>query len=84
MTLVELDYMARGYQRRQTDGWRQTRLLATILVNVNRDPTKTAALSPEELFALPGDAPWEPALSEEDFEATMARLAEFDTLQPAA
>jgi hypothetical protein len=90
LTLAEFDYMALGHQQRQErahesriDNWRQTRLLATILINTNRGPN-TLAISPQDLFELPGDPPPAPPMSEEDFDNTMARLAEFDTLKPAA
>lgn len=82
--------MARGYLRRQeakrereVDKWRRTRLVATILVNAHRGPSQLAQ-TPEEFLALPGDPPPTPPMSEEDFDATMARLAEFDNLQTAA
>jgi hypothetical protein len=82
--------MARGYLRRQEekrerelDKWRRTRLVATILVNAHRGPNQLGQ-TPEEFMALPGDPPPAPPMSEETFEETMARLAEFDTLQTAA
>ncbi|MVN78919.1 hypothetical protein GO988_21530 [Hymenobacter sp. HMF4947] len=78
--------MVRGYQRRaaakqerQLEKWRQTRLVATILRNAHRGPNDVA-LTPEEFLALPGDRPPLPPMDEETFDATMARLAEFDTL----
>lgn len=90
MTFAEFDCMAWGYKQRQkreehaqVEGWRQTRLLATILVNAHRGPNQLAQ-TPEEFMELPGDPPPAPPMSEEDFEATMARLAEFDKLQAAA
>jgi hypothetical protein len=42
------------------------------------------AYTPEEVLELPGDPPYTPALSAEEFDDTMARLAEFDTLLSAA
>ncbi|WP_232341339.1 hypothetical protein [Hymenobacter ginkgonis] len=71
--------MCRGYHRRQTEGWRRTRLLATVLVNLHRD-AKTPALSPEELLPLPGDTLPEaaPDLTPEDVEALWALLDERD------
>jgi hypothetical protein len=36
------------------------------------------------VLPLPGDAPYAPPLSEAEFDDTMARLAEFDTLAFAA
>lgn len=71
--------MARGYHRRQTEAWRRTRWLGTLLLNVNRGHTDPA-YEPEEVLALPGDPPYAPKLNTEEFEDTMARLAEFDTL----
>jgi hypothetical protein len=75
--------MCQGYQRRQTESWRQTRWLGTILLNVNRPPGMPA-YAPEEVLSLPGDPPYAPPLSVEEFDDTMARLAEFDTLTSAA
>ncbi|WP_233635645.1 hypothetical protein [Hymenobacter setariae] len=82
--------MARGYRRRQerkereeVEQWRRTRLVATILVNAHRGASQLAQ-SPEEFMALPGDPPPAPPMSEETFDETMARLAEFDNLQTAA
>jgi hypothetical protein len=75
--------MCQGYHRRQTEAWRQTRWLGTILLNVNRPPGMPAYL-PQEVLELPGDPPYAPALSAEEFDDTMARLAEFDTLSAAA
>jgi hypothetical protein len=82
--------MARGYLRRQerrerveVEHWRRTRLVATILVNAHRGPNQLGQ-TPEEFMALPGDPPPAPPMSEETFDETMSRLAEFDTLQPAA
>jgi hypothetical protein len=82
--------MARGYLRRQDekrerelDKWRRTRLVATILVNAHRGPNQLGQ-TPEEFMALPGDPPPAPPMSEETFDETMARLAEFDTLKTAA
>jgi hypothetical protein len=82
--------LVRGYHRQQKreqerheadgiDAWRRTRLLGTILVNINR-AEKTPAITPEELFALPGDPPApEPyVMSDEEFAETMARLAQYD------
>lgn len=82
--------MAWGYKRRQerrehdeVEQWRRTRLVATILVNAHRGPNQLAQ-TPEEFMPLPGDPPPAPPMSEETFDETMARLAEFDTLQAAA
>jgi len=80
MTWREYLCLVQGYQHRQAEEWRRTRLLATILLNVNRDPEKSAPLSPEEVFWLPGDLPIALPMQEEEFEATMARLAAFDNL----
>ena len=75
--------MARGYHRRQTEAWRRTRWLGTILLNVNRAPN-TAAAAPEEVLSLPGDPPPAPPMSLTELDETLARLAEFDTLSAAA
>jgi hypothetical protein len=52
-------------------------------VNAHRGPNQLGQ-TPEEFMALPGDPPPAPPMSEETFDETMSRLAEFDTLQPAA
>jgi hypothetical protein len=83
--------LVRGYHRQQKreqerheaaeiDAWRRTRLLGTILVNINR-AEKTAAITPEELFALPGDPPPPEPMSLEEFDAIIARLGEFDKIK---
>jgi hypothetical protein len=79
--------LLRGYQRQQkrreveeVEAWRRTRFLGTLLVNINR-AEKTPAISPEELFFLPGDPPPPEPMSLEEFDAIIARLGEFDTLQ---
>jgi hypothetical protein len=54
--------------------------LGTILVNINR-AEKTAAITPEELFALPGDPPPPEPMSLEEFDAIIARLGEFDKIK---
>lgn len=75
--------MARGYQRRHAEQWRRTRWLGTILLNAHRG-AGDAPLAPEDVMHLYGDPPPAPPMDEETFEATMARLAEFDNLQNAA
>jgi hypothetical protein len=79
--------LIRGYQRQQkrreadeVEAWRRTRLLGTILVNISR-AEKTPAITPEELFFLPGDPPPPEPMSLEEFDAIMARMSEFDNLQ---
>ena len=71
--------MYRGYQRRNADQWRQTRLLAVIQLNINR-ARGTLAIVPEEWMPLYGDPPPVPPMDETEFEDTMAWLAEFDKL----
>lgn len=75
--------MARGYHRRQTEAWRRTRWLGTILLNVNR-AANTPAIAPEEVFQLPGDPPPPPPMSVDELDETLAHLAEFDNLLAAA
>lgn len=75
--------MARGYKARQTEAWQRTRWLGTILLNVNR-AAGTPAIAPEDVLELPGDPPPAPPMSAEELDATLARLAEFDTLTAAA
>jgi hypothetical protein len=67
--------MARAYQRRcktkeqrEIDKWRRTRLVATILRNVNRGENEPS-LTPEEFLPLPDDAPPQPVevMSEDEF-----------------
>ena len=83
MPLSEFDRRCRGYHRRQTEAWRRTRWLGTLLVNINR-AHGTAPTEQQDLFTLPGDPPPAPPMSAEDLDATLARLAEFDTLTTAA
>jgi hypothetical protein len=83
MPLSEFDRRCRGYHRRQTEAWRRTRWLGTILLNVNRAPN-TPAYALEEVLGLPGDLPPAPPMSAAELDDTLARLAEFDTLFSAA
>jgi hypothetical protein len=83
MPFSEFDRRRQGYRRRQANAWRRTRWLGTILLNVNRGPG-TPAYTPEEVYPLEGDPPYTPALSAEELDDTLARLAEFDTLFSAA
>ena len=80
--------MVRGYHRQQKreherreaseiDAWRRTRLIGTMLVNINR-AEKTPAITPEELFALPGDPPPPEPMTEEEYDAIMARMSTYD------
>lgn len=75
--------MCRGYLRREAERARPQRLVAAILLNAHRS-SRDHAVAPEDIFYLYGDLPPAPPMDEETFEATMARLAEFDTLSPAA
>lgn len=66
MTLSEFDRRCRGYLRRNAELWRRTRWLGTILLNTNRGPDD-AALLPEDIMPLYGDAPAaEPDVMSED------------------
>lgn len=78
--------MVRGYirrekveQDRQTDAWRRTRILATILLNAHRGENDPA-ITPEEFMPLEGDplpeAPHQ--YSAEEVEAEFARLTTLD------
>ena len=58
--------------------WKRTRLLATVLLNINRAEGE-AALSPEDVLPLPGDPPPPPPMSAEDFAEADARIAALDT-----
>jgi len=71
--------MCRGYHRRNANQWRQTRLLATLQLNAHR-PAHALPFVPEEWMPLYGDAPPTPPMDEQEFDETMARLAEFDKL----
>jgi hypothetical protein len=75
--------MVRGYNDCQTQEWRRTRWLGTILLNINR-AHGTPAYAPEDVLELPGDPPAAPPMSVEELDDTLARLAEFDTLFSAA
>jgi hypothetical protein len=67
--------MCRGYRRRQTEAWRRTRLLATLLVNLHRE-ANSPVLSPEQLLPLPGDqlAEAAPDLTPEQVDELWAEL----------
>ena len=78
MTLRDYLRRANGYHRQQTEQWRHTRLLATVLLNVNR-ASDDAPLTPEEVMPLPGDAPAVVAMSEETFTQELARVAVLDS-----
>lgn len=54
MTVPEFVGAVRGYRKRMEHQWEHTRYLASVLININRDP-KTAAVSPEELIPLSFD-----------------------------
>ena len=71
--------MVRGYLRRGAERARPHRLIAAILLNAHRGENEPAQ-RPEEVFYLYGDPPQEPPMQEEEFDATMARLAAFDNL----
>ena len=53
LSVTETNYVIEGHRVRMLDGWRQTRLLYTLLYNVNvkKGHTKRA----EELLPLPDD-----------------------------
>ena len=72
------DYLMRadGFHRRQIRKWQHTRFLATMLLNVNRDPD-SAPVEPWEVLPLPGD-PVPEVLNLEEVDAELARLAEID------
>ena len=79
LTWREYLIIADGWHRAQIRRYHHTRYLAAVNVNINR-AKGTPVIEPSHLIWLPGDGPRSTgALSEEDFEATMARLAEFDT-----
>ena len=68
---------AGGYHRREVARWRHTRLLATVLLNINRAEGEPA-LSPEDVLPLPGDPPPPLPISAEAFAEADARLAALD------
>jgi hypothetical protein len=76
LTLTEFDCKCRGYRRKQVDAWRRARLLATLLVNIHRDP-KTPAVTPEALLPLLGDV-LEPSTTPSSAEEIAALWAELD------
>jgi hypothetical protein len=78
LTWREYLMMAAGFHRRQVRKWHHTRFLATVLVNVNRDPD-SPPVTPEELMPLPGDAPAPEPMSLEELETELARVAAIDT-----
>jgi hypothetical protein len=65
--------MGRGYQRREAERAKPLRLIATILLNVNRGE-RDAAVTPEEVMYLYGDVPPAPPeiLSEDEFDRIAA------------
>jgi|GEM_PF-3185589 len=79
MTLSEFDRRCRGYHRRHAAKVKPMRLLATILLNVNRAEGEPA-LAPEEVTWLYGDPlPEVPqVLSAAEVEAEFARVAALD------
>jgi hypothetical protein len=64
--------MLNGYQDKQVDTYRQTRLLMFTMVRLMGDP-KTAPKSPEALWELPGDE--KQGMSEEDMREIFKRLS---------
>ena len=64
--------MLNGYQDKQVDTYRQTRLLMFTMVRLMGDP-KTAPKSPEALWQLPGDE--KQGMSEEDMREIFKRLS---------
>ena len=64
--------MLNGYQDKQVDNYRQTRLLMFTMVRLMGDP-KTAPKSPEALWELPGDE--KQGMSEEDMREIFKRLS---------
>jgi hypothetical protein len=63
--------MLNGYQDKQVDTYRQTRLLMFTMVRLMGDP-KTAPKSPEALWELPGDE--KQGMTEEDMREIFKRL----------
>ena len=84
MTFRDFMRRVRAHRRQQEaryeerlDGWRQTRWLGTLLLNLNRgedDPVQ----KPEEVLPLPGD-PQPEEISPEELDAELARVAALDT-----
>jgi hypothetical protein len=64
--------MLNGYQDRQVDTYRQTRLLMFTMVRLMGDP-KSAPKSPEALWELPGDE--KQGMTEEDMREIFKRLS---------
>jgi len=64
--------MLNGYQDKQVDTYRQTRLLMFTMVRLMGDP-KTAPKSPEALWELPGDE--KQGMTEEDMREIFKRLS---------
>lgn len=64
--------MLNGYQDKQVDNYRQTRLLMFTMVRLMGDP-KTAPKSPEALWELPGDE--KQGMTEEDMREIFKRLS---------
>lgn len=75
MTVPEFVGAVRGYRKRMEHQWEHTRYLASILVNINRDP-KAAAVSPEELVPLSFDKKKEVKPSKIPTQEDMRRMAE--------
>lgn len=64
--------MLNGYQDKQVDTYRQTRLLMFTMVRLMGDP-KTAPKSPEALWELPGDE--KQGMSEDEMREIFKRLS---------
>lgn len=79
LTPVEFDRIGRGFHRARVQQWRNTRFLATTLINLNRDP-KSPAYALEEVLPLPGDPRPEPVVvaTPEETAAQLRLLDELD------
>jgi len=53
LTYNEYHHIAKGYMLKDEREWLRTRMLATLLINVQLDKDKH--IQPEELFKLPSD-----------------------------
>ena len=72
MSPRHFSFMLNGYQDKQIDTYRQTRLLMFTMVRLMGDP-KSAPKSPEAMWELPGDE--KQGMTDEDMRELFKRFA---------
>jgi hypothetical protein len=74
MTYSEYHYVAKAYMLKDEREWLRTRMLASLLINVQLPKDKH--ISPEQLFALPSDnliKTKKPTPTREEFDRAVAK-----------